>query len=311
MKKFSVGTDIGGSHISCAIVDLERRTISRESFVTQKIDNQANADVILEKWSNTLTKAVATIDRAQLAGIGFAMPGPFKYDLGVAMFTSEVAKYQSLFETNVSQRLEALLQLNGDCRLRYVNDAVAFAVGEAWAGHAAGARRSLSITLGTGFGSGFLDGGVPVVDREDVPKQGCVWNLPYHGGIADDLFTTRWFIKQYAERSGHQVVGVKEIAEKTSTDVVARDLFAEFGANLGTFLGPLLKNFGADVLVIGGNISAAYLHFRDQLEVSLADQRIQTPVRISYLKEDAALLGSARLFDEVFWQEVRPLLSKM
>ena len=45
-----------------------------------------------------------------------------------------------------------------------MNDASAFAVGEAWAGSASDFNRSLSITLGTGFGSAFISNHIPIVD---------------------------------------------------------------------------------------------------------------------------------------------------
>lgn len=311
MKKFAVGADIGGSHISCAIVDLENRKILTESLVTQKVNNQAPADEIFKTWAIALGETAAHVDVTQLAGIGLAMPGPFQYDLGVAMFPAEVAKYQNLFGKNVSDRLKSLLQLNSDSELRYLNDAIAFGVGEGWIGKAAGAKRSVSITLGTGFGSGFLDGGIPVVERGDVPQKGSVWHLPFGGGIADDWFSTRWFVKRYAEYSGNRLGGVKEISDRVGIDGAAEGTFREFGRNLGWFLGPLLKRFDADVLVIGGNISIAYRHFGPELEGSFAAQQVQTSVRVSDLMETASLLGSARLFEEEFWGKVRPLLSRM
>src|ERR1035437_6163729 len=240
MKKYAIGADIGGSHISCAVIDLEKETIIRESFATQKVDNQASADDILESWAIALKKSIKHIDSNQLAGIGFAMPGPFDYEKGIAMFTESVAKYQKLHGINVALRLKELLGLGEGTDVRFMNDASAFAIGEAWIGKASKVDRSLSITLGTGFGSAFVDNGVVVVERDDVPKLGCVWHLPYNGGIADDSFSTRWFIKRYAEKSNIQTTGVKEIADKAVTDPIAKEIFVEYGTHLGEFLAPWL-----------------------------------------------------------------------
>src|ERR1035437_4584685 len=235
MRKYAIGADIGGSHISCAVIDLDKETIIRESFATQKVNNQSSAEDILESWSTALRQSISFIDRSQLAGIGFAMPGPFDYPNGIAMFTESVAKYQNLHGINVALRLKEILELEEGCDVRFMNDASAFAIGEAWMGKASNVDRSVSITLGTGFGSAFVDDGVVVVDRDDVPKLGCVWHLPYDGGIADESFSTRWFIKRYAEKSNIQTTGAKEIADKAATDPIAKEIFVEYGTHLGEF----------------------------------------------------------------------------
>jgi len=313
MKKYAIGTDIGGSHISCAAVDLDKKEIIKKSFATHPVDNQAAANVILESWAWALKQSIATINPAELAGIGFAMPGPFDYATGVAMFTDDVQKFQSLHKVNVSERLAALLNLGAgnDCDFRYMNDATAFAVGEAWLGKAKDAARSVSITLGTGFGSAFIDAGIPVVERADVPKMGCVWHLPFKDGIADDSFSTRWFLKQFAAKTGGKAAGVKDIADNAASNPAAKAIFDEFGQNLGDFLGPILKKFGATTLVMGGNVTGAYNLFGGALEKSLAAQNVPMFIHISELKEDAALIGSARLLDEPFWVQVKPLLPSM
>lgn len=311
MKKLAIGCDVGGSHISCAAIDLSNGAILKESFATQKVDNQGIAEDILNCWLTALKASIYKIDHSQLLGIGFAMPGPFEYHTGIARFTGSNAKYQNLFGVDVGRSIKEKLSLNAQQDVRFLNDATAFAMGEAWAGKASGSSRSLSITLGTGFGSAFIDNGVPVVDRDDVPKLGCVWHLPFDSGIADDYFSTRWFIKRFAEKSGWEMTGVKEIAERVKSDPRAMEIFEEFGQNLGIFLGPWLLKFKADTLVMGGNIAAAYQLFRKEFDESLKNQGLTLSCHVSELKEDAALIGSARLFDNDIWKQLSPLLPKM
>jgi glucokinase len=311
MKTIAIGTDIGGSHISSVAIDFQRQSIIKESLATRVVDNQASAGEILNDWVTTLRKSIAQIDRTRLAGIGFAMPGPFDYAGGIALFTGNVAKYQNLYGINISKRIRELLALPAGFNLRYMNDATAFGVGEAWLGKAAGVKHSISITLGTGLGSTFVNNGIPVVEGNGVPRMGSLWHLPFDNDIADASFSTRWFVKRYAQKSGNELAGVKPMADRAATDPLARDVFVEFGANLGIFLGPWIKKFAADILMIGGNVAAAYNLFGTSLEESLEKQRIATPVHVSELKEDAASIGSARLFEEKFWNRVKPLLSKM
>ncbi|HEY4786592.1 MAG TPA: ROK family protein [Bacteroidales bacterium] len=310
-KKYAIGADIGGSHISAVIMDLEEKKILTNSFATCKVDNKAKAEVILDSWKTALMKTIPDVNEEQIAGIGFAMPGPFDYEKGIAMFTHEVAKYENLHGLYVGEKLRSLLGLNESVLFRFMNDATSFAVGESWIGKSANSERSVAITLGTGFGSAFIESGIPVLDREDVPKMGCVWHLPFKKGIADDYFSTRWFIYNYQERTGRFLPGVREIAELASSDSIAAQLFQEFGTSLGEFLGTWLRKFNADCLVIGGNLTGAYHLFGPYLEEALKQQHINIPVHLSELKETAAMIGSARLMEEDFWEKVKPLLSKM
>jgi glucokinase len=210
----------------------------------------------------------------------------------------------------VSAELSKRLDLSPD-HFRFINDATAFAVGEAWIGKATQAVLSLSVTLGTGFGSAFIEQGLPVVERDDVPEKGCFWHLPFKNSIADDYFSTRWFVKRYFELTGKRTGEVKDIAAKAVSDKAAKAVFDEFGTQLCLFLGPWLEKFDTGILVIGGNISGAYSLFGETLETSLRGQGLKTVIEISELLENAALAGSARLFDESFWLQVKSLLSKM
>ena len=310
MKKYSIGVDIGGGHISCALVDLKTGKIIDDSLVSENIDNKGTAEEILNGWSGALKQVISKVEVDELAGIGFGIPGPFEYDKGIARF-AQVEKFYGLDGVDVATGLSSKLGLSSDTPLRFMNDASAFAAGEAWQGSASDVRKSVSITLGTGFGSAFVSDGVPVVEGELVPKMGCVWHLPFEDGIADDYFSTRWFIKRYKEETGLDVDGAKPIADASDTDEKAMGIFKEYGRNMGEFFSPWLKKFGADVLVIGGNIAGSYHLFGPDFENALSANGVETKIKLSTLKEDAAIIGSARMLDPVYWEKIKPILPKM
>ena len=308
MSKYAIGVDVGGSHLSCAAVDLDKQVFFENSFCTISVDNKASSNEILSRWTEALLQTIQIIGSENLAGIGFGMPGPFEYDNGIARF-AQVEKYYSLNGIDVAHELSN--RLNLALPLRFMNDASAFAAGEAWMGSASNVDRSISVTLGTGFGSAFIVNGVPVVDGEHVPRLGCVWHLPYKGGIADDYFSTRWFVKRYREMSGLEVEGVRSIADASLTSESAMSLFIEYGNNMGEFFSPWLKKFEAGVLVIGGNIAGAYNLFGPAFEGALMKNGVETEIRLSSLKEDAAIIGSARMLDPEYWHKIKPILPKM
>jgi len=306
----AIGVDIGGSHIYSAAVDLTTHHLIPGTGCSEKIDNKANADVILSGWSKAIAGTIEKIDRARLCGIGFAMPGPFEYHTGIARF-ERVEKYESLYGMNVGNELRKRLHLGDHIHFRYINDATAFAIAEAWVGKAGESDKMIALTLGTGFGSAFLAGGIPVIEGDSVPEMGCVWHIPFLEGIADDYFSTRWFTRNYMEKAGTLVEGVKEIANNVDTNPIARMLFEKYGSNMGHFLAPWIRRFNAGVIVIGGNVTGAYPLFGPYLQNALQEQGLQLEIHISELKEDAAIIGSARLLVEDYWDQVKGLLSKM
>ena len=310
MKNIAIGADIGGSHITCAAIDLSSGKLLRDTLTERPVDNKASADMIIGVWSEALSAVIKNVDGSQLKGIGFAMPGPFDYVKGIS-YIKGVAKYESLYGLNITDAISSRLKVPDDFLIRFMNDASAFAVGEAWAGSASSVDRSLSITLGTGFGSAFIADRIPIVDGPLVPKIGCVYHLPYLNGIADDYFSTRGLLGRYKNLTGKQLSGVKEMASLAGSDKEVLNLFIDFGDKLGEFLAPWLKGFGAEILVIGGNISHASNLFGSVLEERLKKENVHCKVALSTLKEDAALLGSAYLLDDEFWKSIQHALPLM
>jgi len=309
-KTIGIGVDIGGSHISCAAVDLASSKVLRETFAERAVDNQAHANVIISLWTGALAETLSKVTAGKVKGIGFAMPGPFDYVRGIC-YIKGVAKYENLYGFNIADAVASSLGVPGTFLIRFMNDVSAFAVGEAVVGKASDVDRSMSVTLGTGFGSAFISNRIPIVDGPEVPKLGCVYHLPYKDGIADDYFSTRWFIGRYKKATGKELSGVKELSELASTDSLVMELFTEFGNDLALFLAPWLNKFRAEKLVIGGNISYAYNLFGKIFENGLVKEGCKCKVALSTLKEDAALLGSAYLLNDDFWKSVQHALPLM
>ena len=310
-KKYAIGADTGGSHISVIAMDLEKGDIFDCCYSNSNVDNKGSADEILDAWKKAIEKSIAGIDRDQLAGIGIAMPGPFDYANGIALFTSAVNKYENLYGINIGERLKQLLHLPDDVFIRFMNDATSFAIGDAWKGKSCQARKSISITLGTGFGAAFIDSGIPVLERDDVPETGCLYYIPYKESIANDYFCTGWFVNRYNEKTCMKLPGVKEIAFEALNNPEVNGIFEEFGSALGEFLVPYIQKFNADCLVIGGNINKAYNLFGPAFSAKLKSRNVNICVELSEQMETSAMIGSARLINEDFWEKVKPLLPLM
>ena len=310
-KEIAIGVDIGGSHISCAAYDLKKKRLVDNTLSESDLDNHAPSEEIIAAWGNTIKKTIDKVGLSKVEGIGFAIPGPFDYENGISKLSGQNGKYENTYGLDVPVELRKFLNLADDFKIRFINDATAFAIGEDQVGKAKDFERSLSVTLGTGFGSAFIKDGLPVVDGDTVPDQGCVWHLPFEDSIADDYFSTRGFIKRYFDRTGVNVSGVRDIAELAAVNTVANALFVEFGEKLGSFLKPWILKFGMEAFVIGGNISRAFPLFRDSLLSYLEKENLQLQVYTSELMETASFIGSATLVDNSFYEKVKSELKKM
>ncbi|MCB0631506.1 MAG: ROK family protein [Saprospiraceae bacterium] len=302
-----LGVDIGGSHITSAAVNVGDLSIVPATVHTVDVDNKASKKSILERWSRCINQTLQSASIKERAMLGFAMPGPFHYKTGLAMFEGN-DKYENLYNVSIPDELKELIN-TPDVDFRFMNDATAFGVGAASMGKAKNYSKVIAVTLGTGFGSAFLKDGAPQVIGNDVPEGGCFWYKPYKEGIADDYFSTRWCIRRYDQLSSRKVKGVKEIAEVA--DKHALMVFREFGENMAEFIAPFLKLHGTELVILGGNISNAHPFFLPVLEASIREAGLSVDFVISDLMEDAAIIGSAKLFRPDFWDLVKDELPNL
>lgn len=310
INRLAIGVDIGGSHINCCALDVDNNELVKESQTIVKVDGHAEADEIIQKWLEALNNTLDKVNFKELTGIGFAIPGPFDYTNGIGKY-EVVDKFEHLNKVNIEKEIRKGLALDNNIPIRFINDATAFALGEASSEQGKGYEKVAVITLGTGLGSAFIDDLIPVVTGKKVPEFGCVWHLPFKDGIADEYFSTRWFINEYFKLTNKKESGVKPIADMVIDDPVAKQLFNSFGVNLASFMLPYLSQFDAQVLVIGGNIAGAFPLFKNSFKEKLKENGLDIDISVSELKEDAAILGSTCLLDRRLWKDIKPTLKYM
>ncbi|WP_295122980.1 ROK family protein [uncultured Chitinophaga sp.] len=301
-NEYVIGADIGGSHITAALVNLGNGAVVDDSKVKVSVNAGADADDILGRWTSAL-REVCTAAKGQVTAIGIAMPGPFDYPGGISQIKG-VAKYESLYGMNIRAALQESLAFSGD--IYFENDASCFALGEAWAGEGAGCNRMVAVTLGTGLGGTFLHNNTILHEGKGVPPEGYIYNLPYKAGIAEDYISSRWLLNEYHQRTGQRLNEVKclgELAEKQ--DSTALQLFTELGNSLGEVLHPWLEQFEAERMVIGGNIRKAHPYFLPALNNCLQQHGINTTIHISNRGENSALSGAAWICKSILENNIK------
>lgn len=279
-----VGIDIGGTHITAALVDIDAHTIIPNTTVRHHVNAKAAAEQVIKEWSNAITDC-KNHNTSTSKKIGIAMPGPFDYEKGIC-FIKGLDKYEALYNLNVKELLAKELGIN-PADIYLMNDASCFLKGEIFGGAAMNRNNVIGITLGTGLGSAFF--------KDDIVYDGDLYLTPYKDATAEDYLSTRWFIKRYQELSGHTVTNVKEIRDKIPEDDNATSVFTEFGKNLGEVLAAYIKRHNADVVVIGGNIIKALDLFIPETKNALDQSSIKVLLLKAKLGEDAALMGAGSL----------------
>jgi glucokinase len=283
MKKIVLGADIGGSHITAALIDLGEKSEIKDTWSRNRIQSEGNAEDIINAWAETLEHSSRGYDLKSMA-INIAMPGPMDYKNGICKIKDQ-GKYRTLYNLNIKQLLANRLDVPPSA-IHFMNDAACFLKGEAFSGSLEGYDHAIGLTLGTGLGTSYM--------LEGKVKDSGLWNMPFLKGIAEDYISTRWFIKRFAELSGTAIKDVKDLVDNHVGTAHFETIFAEFSLNLANFIHKFIRKDMPLAVVIGGNIVNAEPYFVQDTRKHLAEiMGYSFPVKRSLLGEKAALLGAA------------------
>jgi predicted NBD/HSP70 family sugar kinase/mannose-6-phosphate isomerase class I len=294
-KDLVLGVDIGGSHVSTALVSLTGGQVIKNSFCKETVHSQGETAVIVGQWIKAFEYTLSKAHVSHIKGIGISIPGPFDYDKGISWIRG-LNKYEELYGVNIRDLLTSRLSCKNEIPIHFENDAVCFGVGESQQGKAAHCERVIAITLGTGLGATFLHNNKIQKNGQGVPLDGYLYNVPFKEGIAEDYISTAWLVYQYNNLSGRTVKEAKDIyTYALQGDKHAITVFTEFGRNLGTCLLPWVLEFKAQCLVLGGSLSKASSFFLPELEAIFQQQNISMSIQITEGTELSAITGAAAL----------------
>ncbi|MET8554355.1 ROK family protein [Streptomyces sp. NPDC004959] len=285
--------DVGGTHVTAALVDVGADRPAPSAVIRLPLGAHDGADAVLD----TIAEAASALPTRHDPCWGVAMPGPFDYATGVGRFTG-VGKFESLHGVDVGRGLRERLAGRAR-RLRFLNDADAFAIGEHRAGAAAGRDRVVCLTLGTGVGSSFLSLGRPVHTGPAVPPSGHVHHLRVHGGPLENTVSRRGIRAHYERLSpapdGRGTPDVHEIAVRAEKGEAAAALTFRYAFDaLGQALAPWIDRFEATAVVVGGSMARSWQLIHPAFTAGLASAGgPDIPVSPARQPEAAPLIGAA------------------
>lgn len=294
-KEYAVGVDIGGTHITAAIIDIANMKMIDFSVHKESFDSNLPVDQVMTIWEKVIRISIDNSKVEEVKGLAVCMPGPFDYANGLCWIKDQ-SKYEHFYGLNVRYLFQGTLNLSSDFPILFENDAVCFGKGEVFKDAANLSKKVMAVTLGTGLGACFIDKGVSVSTGESVPTDGEIYNLPFKDGIAEDYVSARGLLGGYKTLSGKSLKNGLELYNLAlAGDEIAIKVFEQMGEDLAEVAIPWITKFGANHFIIGGKIANAGELFLSAFDKKIKENGLEVSVVVSTDNEGAALLGAASM----------------
>ncbi len=311
-QRLYIGVDVGGTKVQASLVDESGGIVTRQRCPTPRDGGSEDVAATIQTAIDDAVKKVGK-HPGGLTAIGVAIPGVVDPDAGHVVVTPNM----SLTDVAIGPRLRDQF----DVPIAVGNDGNLGALGERWLGSARNATSVLSICVGTGIGSGFVQGGKlwrgareaageigHIVMRIGGPKcgcgnRGCFEALAGRSAVERDI--------REAVAAGRKTV----LTELTDGDLsiirssllrraleAEDELVAEIMHRAAEVIGAACLTvrhlIDPDVIVLGGGVMEACSEFMMPIiedivgSDRLPGARQSGGVRLSALGDDAVVLGA-------------------
>lgn len=313
-KKFVGGIDIGGTNTKFGVVNRSGEIIEQDRVLTNA--HTQVADFIEDVYA----KLMPMIERAggvrQFAGIGMGAPnGNF--------YTGNI-EYAANLQWKGIIPIAKMMSEKFGLPVKLTNDANAAAMGEMKYGCAKDMKDFITITLGTGVGSGIVIDGKIVLGHDGFAGE-LGHTIIRPGGRLHKGTGARGSLEVYASATGVRETALELLAENEKTESLLRDysindltsqtvyecaikgdqIANEIFDFTGQILGEALANFvmfsSPEAIVLFGGLTKAGDLIMNPTRKAMEENLIQVfknKVKLMYseLKEaDAAILGASAL----------------
>lgn len=318
LKKYIIGTDIGGTKIASGVVDSKGKILAKTVVPTLASEG---ADVSLKQVYRAIEEVsgLAGVKISSLAGIGVCAPGPLDPIKGVVHNPPNLKGWKDV-------PLVQLLKNRFGTRVKLENDANAAGIAELKWGAARGYKHVLYVTVSTGIGTAVIIDGKIYHGKNGMAGEGGHVSIDYkdqsspcncgNKGCIEALASGTYTVKRLVERicrgkasgaeaimraAGGDIKAINmEIVGKASKrgDKLATETIEEEGNLIGIWLGGMISVLDPEIIVIGGGVSLLGGKFFKAIKRSIPGHTIniyasKTPVVPAALKKDVGIYGAA------------------
>ncbi|SCY31063.1 glucokinase [Flavobacterium anhuiense] len=288
----AIGLDIGGTHITAAVINKTEMKVLDFSLCKESFDSNRPVHEVMNIWKKVISTSIENSKINDITGIAICMPGPFDYKTGICWIKDQ-SKYEHFYGLNIRELLLETLDFPSDFPVLFENDAVCFGKGEVFKQQENLSKKLMAVTLGTGLGACFIDKGTSISSGTSVPTDGEIYNLPYRDGIAEDYVSVRGLLSHYKSLSNKDLNNGLELYNLAKNgDKQAILVFERMGEDLAEVVIPWIKKFAADHIIIGGKIANASDLFLFSFDKVIQESGLKIEISISNDNEIAALLGA-------------------
>ncbi len=291
MIQVRAGIDIGGTKVRIGLVTEAAELIHLADKIP--VSQFKTGDELMQTIASTIKHLTGDGTDYQLTGVGVGAPGPLDDKHEVVMETPNTPIIQNY-------PLVARLKKYFDVPVRMNNDANVFVLGEALAGAGKHEAYVYGITLGTGYGHGFVwDGRILSGAHGTATEYGLA---PYNEGTFEQYVSGSALERNYKHISNESKNGLEIFELAQGGDANALAAWSLLGRSIGHSLVYVNYLFDPGVIVIGGSLAAGYDFFIKSLqeEVSahlFANQKGRLRIVPAELGDAAPVIGAASLID--------------
>ena len=317
MADYAIGIDIGGTNTKFGVVDRNGHILDQDRTLT-------NAHESVQEYIEDLYEKIRPmIDRAggidKFAGIGVGAPNG-NYYTGNIEYAANL-KWQGIIP------FASMMATRFGMRVKLTNDANAAAMGEMMYGAARGMKHFITITLGTGVGSGIVIDGKIVLGHDGFAGE-LGHTIIRPGGRVHKGTGIHGSLEAYASATGMRETALEMLTQHPETpslmrtykseditsqvvydaavkgDKIAQEIFEFTGQLLGEALANFIMFSSPEAIVLFGGVTKAgdmlLNPTRQAMEANLV-QVFKNKVKLMFseLKEaNAAILGASALIWE-------------
>jgi len=287
--KVRAGVDIGGTKVRIGLVGEDGELLLlMDKIAMTKFEK---GDELMLVIANKIKAQVAEHSDYELIGVGVGAPGPLNDTHDSVMETPNTPIIQNY-------PLVARLQAHFDVPIKMNNDANVFVLGEAISGAGKGEALVYGITLGTGYGHGFVwDGRILSGAHGTATEYGVA---PYNDGTFEDYACGPALERNYESIAGESRTGLQifRLAQEGNANALAA--WSLLGRSVGHSLVYVTHLLDPGIIVVGGSLAAGFEFFIDSLrevvDAHLFDnQKGKLRIEPSELGDAAPVIGSALL----------------
>jgi glucokinase len=285
------GVDIGGTKVRIGLVNESGELIKLADKISMTQFN--SGDELMANIAEVIKSMIAESPDYQLQGVGVGAPGPLDDKHEAVMETPNTPIIQNY-------PLVERLQQHFDVPVKMNNDANVFVLGEAIAGAGKGETFVYGITLGTGYGHGFVwDGRILSGAHGTATEYGLA---PYNDGTFEDYVSGPALERNYTHISGQTKTGVEiyELAKSGDADALAS--WSLLGRSIGHSLVYVNHLLDPGIIVVGGSLAAGFDFFitslREVVDMHLFEnQKGRVRIEPAALGDAAPVIGAAALIN--------------